>query len=503
VTTGRLLTHTAGFDFVSTGVSAPTLAEQQRLGVYLKRTMPKRLMSPGITYSYNNHGMSLAGYLVEEISGEPFAQYVDENILEPLDMSHSSFVLRPDLVTHMATEYYYRGGTYEPVAFDYLNMLPAGGLNTTGIDMAHFMIAHLQNGQYLYRRILNANTAEEMHRQHFTAHPKLPGMAYGFHEYFQNGLRALEHGGTWAGSASELMLFPDLNMGFFMSYTRNDEELRDRFTKEFIDTFLPSPQTTLTSMPLEPSGADNANFVGSYRSAIFIRTDFFKLGALLYEYQITAEPDGTLLLHYPLSKAPTHWVEIEPLLFQRITPTEDMESNLAAFQVDKAGSVKYLFVGTGTTLMKLDWFETTAVQKIFTLGLLLTFFSGCLVPLISSILRRFLRKSEVSSRAVCWSHWVSGIYSALVCLLLIGLAAALMTVDPNAFNFGIPASIKILLSIPWIVLLMTPVLLLFMRMIWKRSETSLARRIHYSIVTFAALLLIPFLLYWNLLTWPR
>ena len=503
VTTAELLTHTAGFDLVATGVSAPSIDKQQSLGAYLTRTMPGRIMPPGVIYSYNNHAISLAGYLVEEVSGKPFAQYIQNNILEPLDMQHSSFVLRPDLVHHMATEYYYRGGTYQPVAFDYLNTLPAGGLNATGTDMAHFMIAHLQNGQYLNRRILRESTAQEMHRQHFTASPRLPGMAYGFHEYFQNGLRALEHGGTWAGSASELVLFPDLNMGFFMSYTRNDEGLRDRFTKDFIDAFLPSPQTKPPSESSPATQAHNTGFVGSYRSVSFIRTDFFKLGALLYEYQVTTEPDGTLVLHYPSSKSPTRWLEIEPLLFQRITETEDLESDLAAFQVNQAGGIKYLFIGTGNPLIKLAWYETSAVQEILVLGLLITFVSGCMAYPLGSLLRRLRRKPETVSSPVRWSRWLAGIYSCLACLLLIGLAVALMTIDPNEFNFGIPASIKILLSIPWILLIMTPVLLLVAGLIWKGGDRSLGERLHNSLLALAALLLIPFLHYWNLLVWPQ
>jgi hypothetical protein len=298
------------------------------------------------------------------------------------------------------------------------------------------------------------------------------------------------------------MLFPGLNMGFFMSYTRNDEGLRDRFTKEFVDYFLPELNINVVSMASTSPLAAPTRFVGSYRSVGFIRTDFIKLGALLYEYHATTEADGSLILHYPSSKTPTRWVEIAPLLFQRSTPVEDMESNLAAFQVDQTGAITHLFVGTGNTLVKLAWYETTGLQEIFLIGLLLTFLSGCMAYPVGSLLCRFRRKSETASSTIRWSRWLAGIYSALACLLLIGLAVALMTIDPNEFNFGVPAAIKILLSIPWVLLFMTPALLLFGGMIWKRGESSLGGRVYYSLVTLASLLLIPFLLYWNLFTWP-
>ena len=502
VTTAQLLTHTAGLDLVAVGVSARTLGEQQPLGAYLARTMPERILPSGTIYSYNNHGIALAGYLVEELSGQPFSTYIEENILKPLDMRHSSFVLRPDLLPHMATEYRYRDGTYERVPFDYLNTLPAGGLNATASDMAHFLIAHLQNGRYLDRSILNEDTAQEMHRQHFTAHPGLPGMAYGFHEYFQNGLRLIEHGGTWTGSASEMMLFPEQNVGFFMSYTRNDEGLRDRFTKEFIDAFFPSPQTSAISEPAMTGQTDLTHFVGSYRPVSFVRTDFFKLGALLYEYQITANPDGTLLLHYPSSREPTRWAEVQPLVYQRLTPTEDTESDLAAFQIGQRGGVTHLFVGTGNTLVKLAWFETMAVQKTFVLGFLLTFLSAALIPPMRLLLPRLRRKPETSSLTVRWSRWLAAIYGGLACLFLIGMVLSLLTIDPDEFNFGIPASLKALFLIPWLLLLMTPALFLFAGVLWKRGEHSLVGRGHFSLLTLTALLFLPFLHYWNLFTWP-
>ena len=58
------------------------------------------------------------------------------------------------------------------------------------------MIAHLQEGRYGDARILEEDTAQEMHRQHFANDPRLPGFAYGFMEHLQNDRRALWHTGT-------------------------------------------------------------------------------------------------------------------------------------------------------------------------------------------------------------------------------------------------------------------------------------------------------------------
>lgn len=48
--------------------------------------MPARVRSPGEIIVYSNHGTALAGYIVEEVSGMPFEDYIKENIYRPFDM---------------------------------------------------------------------------------------------------------------------------------------------------------------------------------------------------------------------------------------------------------------------------------------------------------------------------------------------------------------------------------------------------------------------------------
>ena len=57
--------------------------------------VPPRILPPGEVASYSNHGLALAGAIVEEVSGIPFADYMHEQILTPLEMDRSSFVLPP------------------------------------------------------------------------------------------------------------------------------------------------------------------------------------------------------------------------------------------------------------------------------------------------------------------------------------------------------------------------------------------------------------------------
>lgn len=102
-------------------------------------------------------------------------------------MSHSTFQqpIPPHMASDVAVGYKYILGSYRPMPVHYSNVAPAGPLYPTATDMAPFMIAHLQAGRQGDVHILREDTVQEMHRQHFTNDPHLPGLVYGFMEHFQ------------------------------------------------------------------------------------------------------------------------------------------------------------------------------------------------------------------------------------------------------------------------------------------------------------------------------
>src|SRR5215470_7359597 len=91
ITLAHLLAHTAGFEDRSTGTSARTPSDLEPLGRWLAEHMPARVRPPGELTAYSNYGYALAGYIVEQVAGIPFAQYVEQHIFQPLDMRSSTF----------------------------------------------------------------------------------------------------------------------------------------------------------------------------------------------------------------------------------------------------------------------------------------------------------------------------------------------------------------------------------------------------------------------------
>src|SRR5881409_3574079 len=90
ITLKNLLTHTPGFEEqikdLFTDRPEPPPLEQ-----YMKTHIPGRIFSPGTIPAYSNYGATLAGYIVERVSGQPFDNYIENHIFNPLGMKHSTF----------------------------------------------------------------------------------------------------------------------------------------------------------------------------------------------------------------------------------------------------------------------------------------------------------------------------------------------------------------------------------------------------------------------------
>ena len=212
VTLDNLLTHTGGFEDRFLGGLAASPAEVRPLSEYLATRMPARVFAPGQWLSYSNHGMALAGLVVQDATGKPFDEWADTNIFQPLGMNHTTFRQPPPGPLREALVHDSRGDG------PWLNPYPAGSLVTTAADMGRFLRALLgtvgENGAPL----ISLRVREALLSRHYTANPGMPGVAYGFFEGVANRHRTLHHTGD-GGAHSLVWLMPDANAGLFVVYT--------------------------------------------------------------------------------------------------------------------------------------------------------------------------------------------------------------------------------------------------------------------------------------------
>jgi CubicO group peptidase (beta-lactamase class C family) len=243
VTLAHLLTHTAGFEDPPY-VSNTDPARVQPLGEHLAENMPPRTHPPGEVNIYSNYGYALAALVVEEVSGTPFEQYVEQNILKPLGMSKSSYLLAPPLPENMVTGYAYQDGAQVPQPMDYDSDYPGGSIVSTSEDMSHFMLAHLRDGCFEGACILGADTLAKMHERHAETPYEGQYVTLGFVEGIQDSQRFLGHSGAIRGFGSSLNLLPEHDAGYFFSFNAECYEtsacqiipaFREQFLAQFFE----------------------------------------------------------------------------------------------------------------------------------------------------------------------------------------------------------------------------------------------------------------------------
>jgi CubicO group peptidase (beta-lactamase class C family) len=323
VTMRNLMTHTGGFqdslkDMVTAKASAPAL------GDFLKKQVPDRVFPPGLIPSYSNYGAALAGYIVERVSGQEFNDYVEQHIFLPLDMRHTTFrqPLPAALAPLMSRGYLAASDGPEP--YEMFGPAPAGGSAATGADMAKFMIAHLQNGEYEGHRILQPATVQLMHETAFTTvSPVLNRMALGFFQSNRNGHRMIGHDGDTRLFHSALSLFLDDNVGLFISLNSAGRaadtfDIRKVLFDEFTDRYFPGP-TLSGEMPPAIATAHAALMAGQYDGSRREETSFASFATLLSQTTLTADERGRLVTPFrKINGEQKRFEEIAPFVWREV-----------------------------------------------------------------------------------------------------------------------------------------------------------------------------------------
>jgi CubicO group peptidase (beta-lactamase class C family) len=493
ITLAHLMTHTAGFEDRQLGITVSRAAGLVPLGSYLADAMPARIFPPGTVTAYSNYGTTLAGYIVERVSGEPFAQYVQQHIFAPLDMRHSTFAqqLPPDLAAQLAVSYDRYNDSFHTIPFEYFQIAPAGGLSATATDMAQFMIAQLQDGRLGDARILGAATAQDMHRQHFTNDPNVNGMTYGFAEMTLNGQRLLMHSGTTNDELfrSLLVLLPAQNTGLFVSYSgAGGGDAKWALLQTFLDRYYPA---ALPAAPAPPTDFAQraAQFTGGYQSTRMVATTVEKIQALIAPaITVSAGDDGYLTIA-GLSREPTRWVETAPLAFQQVGGQETL-----AFRADDQGQITYLFQGNLPIngFRKLAWYQTLPLHYGLLASCVTLFLSALLAFPIAWLVTR--RKGAPRPRGAGLARWLAWSISALYMLFLILFVVSIqdLAVFPTALT-------KLALGLALVAAALTVAAVVGTALALRRRYWGVVGRAYYTLVTLGGLAFIWFLNYWNLL----
>ena len=346
ITLRNIMTHTAGFEeqIKELIVADPKLLVS--LGTYVERSTPVRIFKAGSTPAYSNYATAVAGFIVEHVSGQSFDDYLDAHIFAPLGMKHASFrqPLPTALAPDMSQGY---GRASEPAKpYEIVVAAPAGSLAASGTDMARFMMAHLNGGEYQGGRILSPETAKMMHETPTPMVPPLNRMMLGFYEQNYNGHRVISHGGDTEFFHSYLHLLLDDHVGVFISVNSLGKDgaagaIREALFEQFMGRYFPAVPDART-VDVATATAHAATIAGYYDNSRRADTDFMSVVNLIGAAKVEPGKDGTvnLTMFKGLNSAPRYYHEVAPFEWRDPTSRWRMaalvvDGKVARFTVDE------------------------------------------------------------------------------------------------------------------------------------------------------------------------
>lgn len=488
VTLRHLGTHSAGFEDTFTGMVTDDPAEIRPMEAILAEHQPQRVRPPGQYVAYSNYGTALAGHVVAEQSDMEFTEYVDEHIFTPLEMADTTYAqpLPPRLATRSATGYTYQDGEYQPHEPVVWTLPPEGGsLQTTGTDMAQFMLAHLDDDADSSARILEVETIREMHQRQVTkveAVPELNGMAYGFIEMDRNEERIIGHWGTTPRFGSLLALYPEHDTGVFVVYNSpGGHAARFEFLQAFTDRYYPQSDAPILEPPA--GGAERVRgLTGDYRSLTISESSWERvLGVMTRTYTVGATDEGYLTTSRVGEDTRT-WVERRPGVYEEVGGP-----GMLVFQFNDEGDATHMYRHAfgPATYERVPWYESLAVvQGVIGAGVVA--FASVLVSLVGGFAWRRLQGREIPSGRERAGQWLLGAVSLLWLGVLLIFLLAWINFNAEAASPSLALQAGKILR--YVALAGTVGAVVAAGVAWREGYWTRLVRVHYTVVTVLALL---------------
>ncbi|HEX4155575.1 MAG TPA: serine hydrolase domain-containing protein [Acidobacteriaceae bacterium] len=402
ITLRNLATHTAGFeeelhDFGSDKSGKLPLD----LRTFLIRNQPHRFAAPGKALAYSNYGVSLIGYIVQRVSGEPFAAYVQHHIFTPLGMTHSTFI-QPLPAGFIATKGY--NSTSKPdLGFEGVTEVPAGGLSSTAADMAIFGQMLLGHGTYNGVQILEPGSVAQLFTPQFKPAQNVMPWDLGFYDDDRNNIRFIGHGGDLLACHSQFWVEPTHGLTFFISYNSSGaaKSARQELFNAFVDRYLPGPPNTHPAY-LKLTQKQLAPYTGYFLTSRRADSTILRFVYALDEKKIDATKDGNLTIS-TAKDFRDHLIDFHPIGNDSFY--DELDQSTIHFERDTHGRV--IGYASPSHTDRVSWVIAGPVLNTPLTLALITILLICIAAILRTYRRLFQHKrpKPVPQPGTAWLTW--------------------------------------------------------------------------------------------------
>jgi CubicO group peptidase (beta-lactamase class C family) len=269
ITVRHLLHQTSGFDERESYIrNLSTDPSDDALEKSIRALSTAQLnFAPGEAFEYANTNYDILGLILQTVSGQSYEEYIEEKIFAPLDMAQSYTSLEEARAGNMSRGYYpFFGFT---TAYDHLMpysriVKPSAGLFSSAEDLTHYLIAHLNDGQYQNNSILSPEGVAELHTPGIQ-YSENSGYAMGWSVFSFPDMAAatpdgstpigVTHAGEWMSYTSLLVFLPELETGIVLLMNKHDPARMPEY-------FSMGWSLSMLAVGLEPLETQSADLIG-------------------------------------------------------------------------------------------------------------------------------------------------------------------------------------------------------------------------------------------------
>ncbi len=321
VTVRNLITHTAGFEDAYTGIFDAPGTVAPALQRVIDASLPQQAFPPGTWPAYSNHGFVVLGRIVERVSGQAYADYVEQHVLAPLGMRNSTAhqPVPPDLRAQVVTGYDVEHGRPIPRPFETVSASPGGGLSISGADMAKFMLFELGDGP----PILSRAALLRMQSPAFRVDPAINAIGLAVPLQTLNGRPAFYHTGALDHAGSRVTFLPGERFAIYVAFNSGQANGADSdVVDQVLDRYFPDPAPP----PPRAPDPDMARYDGAYQTTGSFWVTPPALSAAATQTFVSHRSDGLLSLSQ--DGAESLWFPLGGGRFHRIGVDKSMAGDL-------------------------------------------------------------------------------------------------------------------------------------------------------------------------------
>ena len=209
VTVWHLLTHTGGWEGQ---VSGPERGEDTLRNFVASINELMQVAPPEAAWSYNNAGFSIAGRVIEAVTGTSINRAIRDLVFQPLGLEHAGTTAGDFITQRFAAGHTVRDGTTALIRpFSPSVSVTAGGVGLCITDLLTYAQFHLGDGTAKGERVLSRAALESMRVPQLAKQSTDDHIGIGWHLRTVGGLQTASHGGTLSGHILLLELVPERN----------------------------------------------------------------------------------------------------------------------------------------------------------------------------------------------------------------------------------------------------------------------------------------------------